>query len=47
MHIVVTGSLKDGFEFFGPFADEESANAYGILNTEPGYMWSVLPLNPA
>lgn len=27
--IVITGNPVDGFKFYGPFADEESANTWG------------------
>ena len=43
--IVTTGSLVEGFDFFGPFENEKEAAEFGEQELEPEYItWSPAPM---
>ncbi len=44
IYIVTYGSIVDGFEFVGPFYDEETALKYCERNILES--WEIIPLTP-
>lgn len=43
-HILVVGSISDGFYFVGPFESSIEATAYAEIETDNDWTWEILPL---